>query len=178
MVNKLSSVSLNGRMAYTIMCVETFLVDQHPDRDWSVVAKAMWKSTSTNWGDWPEVFSGYIPSVIFEYNGYNEDLAESFSEETYNQLLLLYDGITDGNEDDPSDEVNYMINLPYEMAMIYEGTTIGGGAESFEIIQNAENILKKHAIPLPDHHKVLFSSAKELNGWGNDFDGSKLSIIL
>lgn len=178
MTNKLSSVSMNGRMAYTIMCVESFLVNQHPDRDWSLVAKAMWESTSTNWGDWPEVFSAYIPCVMFEYNGYNEDLAESYSEETYNQLLLLYDGITDGNEDDASDEVNYMINLPYEMAMVYEGTTIGDGTESFEIIQNAESILEKHGIPLPDYHKVLFSSVQELNGWGNDFDGSKLSVIL
>ena len=149
------------------MCVEAFLVNQHPDRDWSIVAKAMWKSTSTNRGDWPEFFSSYIPSVLFEYDEYNEDLAESYSEETYNQLLSIYDGITDGNEDDPSDEVNYMINLPFEMAMVYEGTTIGDGAESIKIIQSAENILKKHAISLPDYHKVLFSSAQELNGWGN-----------
>lgn len=178
MENKLSSVSMNGRMAYTIMCVEAYLINQHPDRNWSVVAEAMWKATSTNWGDWPEVFSAYIPSVLLEYDEYDEELAESFSEETYDQLRALYNGITGGNEDDPSDEINYMINLPYEMAMVYEGTTIGDGAESFEIIQNTEHLLEKHNIPLPDYHKVLFSSAQELNGWGNDFDGRKLSIIL
>ena len=43
-----------------------------------------------------------------------------------------------GIEDDDSDELNYMINKPFEMAMVYEGTGIGDGIESVEIIQKAE----------------------------------------
>lgn len=178
MENKVSLVSMNGRMAYTIMCVEKFLKNVYPDRDWSVVANAMWKATSTNWGDWPEYYSAYIPCVLFEYEQYDEELAESFDEEVYHKLIELYNGITEGKEEDPSDEVNYMINLPYEMAMVYEGTVIGDGKESFEIIKNAEEILQKHNISYPDYHQVLFSTVQELNGWGNDFDGTGLSIIL
>ena len=64
------------------------------------------------------------------------------------------------------------------MAMVYEGTVIGDGKESLEIIANAEKILVRHRIVLPDYTKVLFSSSNELNGWGNDFDGRFLSIIL
>lgn len=178
MSNNLSSVSMNGRMAYTIMCVEVFLKSLYYDRDWSVVSKAMWEATSTNWGDWPYKYSSYIPDVLFEYDGYSDDMAESFSEAAYHQLLNLYKGITKGSEGDPSDEVNYMLNLPYEMAMVYEGTTIGDGEESFKIIADAEAILLKHGLPIPDYRKVLFSSIQELNGWGNDFDGTRLSIIL
>lgn len=178
MDNKLSTVSMNGRMAYTIMCVETFLQGLYSERDWSLVARAMWAATSTNWGDWPEYYSCYIPSVLLEYDEYDDDLAESLSEDDYHHLLSLYSGITTGDEDDPSDEVNYMLNLPFEMATVYEGTVIGDGAESFEIIENAENVLRRHSLPLPDYHKVLFSSAHELNGWGNDFDGTHLSAIL
>ena len=33
MNNKLSAVSMNGRMAYVIMCVEAYLINKYPDRD-------------------------------------------------------------------------------------------------------------------------------------------------
>ncbi len=33
MENKLKDVSMNGRMAYTIMCVEAFLASRYPERD-------------------------------------------------------------------------------------------------------------------------------------------------
>lgn len=178
MDKNLLSVSMNGRMAYTIMCVETFLKSLYPDRDWSIISQAMWEATSTNWGDWPYKFSSYIPDVLLQYDEYADDLAESFSESDYHQLIALYKGITEGSEDDPADEVNYMLNLPYEMAMVYEGTIIGDGKESLDIIARAEAVLLEHNLPLPDYHSVLFSSAQELNGWGNDFDGTRLSIIL
>ena len=71
-----------------------------------------------------------------------------------------------------------MLNKPYEMAMVYEGTVIGNGQESFQIISQTEEVLKKNNIPLPDYKKVSFSSIKELNGWGMDFDGTYLSVIL
>ena len=178
MNNKLNNVSMLGRMAYTIMCVEAFLKNCHGDRDWSPVATAMWKATSTNWGDWPEEYSAYIPDVLLSYDGFEDELAETKTEGTYQKLLRLYNGITEGSEDDPTDEVNYMLNLPHEMAMIYEGTIIGDGKESFDIVNRAEKILDSHNIPYPDYHKVLFSSAAELNGWGNFFNGANLSIIL
>ena len=73
---------------------------------------------------------------------------------------------------------NYILNMPFEMAMVYEGTTVGDGKESFGIIDEIEKILTNHNIPLPDYSKVAFSSISELNGWGNDFDGAFLSIIL
>lgn len=64
------------------------------------------------------------------------------------------------------------------MAMVYEGSVIGDGKESIRIIEESESILKKNGISPPDYSKVLFSSSKELNGWGNVFDGRYLSIIL
>lgn len=173
------SVSMNGRMAYVIMCVEAFLVSKHPKKDWTPVSKIMWRATSENWGDWPEEYSSIIPDVILQYETYNEeDLGSSITKDDFVILMDLYSGITEGVEDDPSDDVNYMLNKPYEMAMIYEGTAIGDGKESIRIIEESENILKKNNIPLPDYSKVLFSSSNELNGWGNDFDGTGLSIIL
>ena len=179
MKNKLEDVSMNGRMAYVIMCVEAYLKSVYPQKDWTLIAKAMWKATNTNWGDWPDLYCVYIPDVFLHYNSFDEDeLGSSISEDEYNMLRKLYSGITEGREDDPSDELNYVLNKPFEMAMVYEGTVIGDGKESFEIVDEIEVVLSNHNIPLPDWSRVVFSNASELNGWGNDFDGTFLSIIL
>ena len=179
MDKRFDSVSMNGRMAYVIMCVESFLVFKYPDKNWTIVSEQMWKATSENWGDWPEEYSSIIPDVFLQYEYFDEeDLGDSITETEFVMLKELYDGVTEGLENDPSDEVNYMLNKPYEMAMVYEGTVIGDGKESIRIIDEVENILKKNDVPLPDYTKVQFSSSNELNGWGNDFDGTSLSIIL
>ena len=178
-MNRFEKISMNGRMAYVIMCVENFLAARYPERDWSLVSEIMWKATSTNWGEWPEEYSTVIPDVLLQYEEYDrEELGEVLSEKEFLSLKALYSGITEGAEDDPADEVNYMLNKPYEMAMVYEGTIIGDGQESLDIISAAEDVLKKNGIAIPDYKKVAFSSSKELNGWGNDFDGRYLSIIL
>ena len=179
MKNKLYSVSMNGRMAYTIMCVEAYLQAKYPEKDWTIVSEIMWKATSTNWGNWVDEFSIIIPDVFMQYKNYDiEEMGYYLNKNQFLELRKLYKGITTGLEDNPEDEVNYMLNKPYEMAMVYEGTVIGDGQESFDIISNAEAILNKYKITLPDYKKVLFSSKEELNGWGNDFDGKYLSIIL
>nr|MCR5662521.1 hypothetical protein [bacterium] len=69
--HKLSAVSMNGRMAYTIMCVEAFLVAQYPDRDWSLIANKMWLATTMRWLEWTDLYCCYIPDVIFRYKKYN-----------------------------------------------------------------------------------------------------------
>lgn len=179
MDKRFDSVSMNGRMAYVIMCVEAFLASEYPNRDWTFLSEKMWRATSENWGDWPEEYSTFIPEVFLQYDEYDaEELGEYLTEKEYAALKSLYCGITEGVEDDPADEVNYMLNKPYEMAMVYEGSVIGNGEKSLEIISNAERILVDHGIALPDYTKVLFSSSDELNGWGNDFDGRFLSTIL
>ena len=179
MPNKLKDVSMNGRMAYVIMCVEAYLANKYPDRDWSLVCKKMWEATSTNWGAWSDMFSCIIPDVLLQYDEYpDEDFDESLSKKEFLSLKKIYAGITNGIEDDSEDELNYMLNKLFEMAMVYEGTTIGDGEKSFEIIDNAEQVLTNSGIELPDYTKVMFSAASELNGWGNDFNGNYLSIIL
>ena len=50
--------------------------------------------------------------------------------------------------------------------MVYEGTDIGDGHESFEIIDETEKVLKDHRIVLPDHNLVKFSPSSGFNGWG------------
>ncbi|OUM64464.1 hypothetical protein PIROE2DRAFT_8775 [Piromyces sp. E2] len=153
------------------MCVESYLKRVYPERNWKLLAEAMWKATNNNWGDWTDMYSGFLPEVLLQYDNYDQDdFASSLSEQKYIELKALYSGITEGKEDDPSDELNYVLNKPFEMAMVYEGTGIGDGSESIDIINRIETVLNDKQIPLPDYQKVLFSKFEELNGWGNDFD--------
>lgn len=179
MNNKFENISMMGRMAYVVMCVEKYLTEKYPKRDWNPISKVMWKATSMDWATWSDIYSAFIPEVLLEYDEYLEDEFRGIMDEkTYRTLLVLYEEITDGSEDNPEDEVNYLLNKPFEMAMVYEGTKIGNGEESYEIIDETEHILKINNIQLPDEEKVAFSKASERNGWGNYFNGEFLSIIL
>lgn len=177
-MNKLADVSMNGRMAYTIMCVEAYLVSKYPDRDWTIVSREMWKATNEYWDIFYDAFCELLPEIFLTYDSYNEDLAKSISEEEFKIIKQLYAGITTGSEDESNDEFAQMIRKPFDFCMAYEGTGIGDGSEGYAIIKEAEKILTENGIPLPDYHKVLFSSFSEKNGWGNDFDGRPLSVIL
>ena len=179
MTNQLYNVSMNGRMAYVIMCVEAYLVNKYHEKDWTIISKLMWKATSMNWADWSDLYSTIIPDVFLQYEQYSAaDMGKALSNQEFNTVKELYDGITDGCEDDPGDELNIILNKPFDMAMVYEGTVIGDGKESVKIIRKTEQILKNNGIALPDYSKVLFSSIEERNGWGNDFYGEYLSIVL
>ena len=80
MDKRFDSVSMNGRMAYVIMCVESFLVSKYSDKNWTIVSEQMWKATSENWGDWPEEYSSIIPDVFLQYEYFDEeDLGDSIT---------------------------------------------------------------------------------------------------
>ncbi len=47
-----------------------------------------------------------------------------------------------------------------------------------QIVLDICNILKQNHVTLPDINTVSFSSFSERDGWGNKFDGTRLSLIL
>ena len=117
--------------------------------------------------------------MVLDYGEYSKkEFGNCYDEKTFQNLQMLYEGITSGSEDDADDELNYLLNKPFEMAMVYEGTEIGDGEESFIIIKETERVLESNGIILPDVNAVSFSNSSERNGWGNYFDGSILSVIL
>lgn len=178
--NKLEDVSMVGRIAYLVMCCETYLKSKYPERDWSFVAQNMWDVTNAEyWNDWTDKYVGFIPSVLFDYEKYDkEELGECYTQKEFELLKKLYSGLTEGIEDDPEDEFAAIITKPFDFCMAYEGTGIGDGSEGYSLIEETENILEKNGISLPDYRKLQFSSFSEFNGWGYKFDGTYLSIIL
>ncbi|WP_026653684.1 hypothetical protein [Butyrivibrio proteoclasticus] len=176
---QLSNISMNGRMAYSIMCIENYLLSKYSDRDWSLLAKKMWAATNMPWDEWDERFMEVIPKYLFEFNNYQEAGFEFISEDEYHQFVSLYNGITDGSTEDISDPVNYMLLCLHQIQDIYAYTNIpGNGDECLNIVEKMTAILAKEHIDLPPIDQIRFSSFDQRHGWGDYFEGEYLSIIL
>lgn len=166
-----NEISMNGRMAYLILCVELYVKTLYPDKDWSVLSKWMWGATSEYWDEWDSKFMEIIPEFLYEFDSYKESDFECISEDEYDYFTSLFDGL--------SDEFNSMLLKLHELQQVYCYESIpGNGADASKIVVDACGILEANHIDLPNLEKVSFSRFSEKDGWGNDFDGTKLSIIL
>ena len=175
MLNKnLVKISMTGRIAYAIQCVEKYLLAKYPNKEWAPLAKEMWAVTSEHFDKWSYHFSEIIPEYLYEFGEiYQEDKYEYLSESDFNFWIKLFNDV---KSDDNIDKLLMKIN---DIAMVYAYTPIPGeGKESIKLIEDVEQILVKNNIALPDQGTFNFSKFSENNGWGMDFDGSKYSIIL
>ena len=164
-------ISMNGRMAYSILCVEAFLLNKYPSDDWTILSKLMWKSTSSLWDEWDKKYIEIIPEYLFEKNTYEESDFESLSKEEYEQFSTLLHG--------KENTVNQILLKIQDLYEIYCYSSIPGhGTEASQIVVDIVEILKESNITPPDISLVQFSHFSEKNGWGNCFDGEALSLIL
>ncbi len=133
-------------------------------------------------------YEGYENTAQLEYDG-------NLSREVYDEMVSLYKGITDGNNDD---EINRMLLIPVDLWCSCDGSYYNiedGQKDTLRYIDKAESILKSHNIPLPDisllsgitpentdperskfgHYDVWRTDCAE---WGFGVDSEYLSIIL
>lgn len=164
-------ISMNGRMAYSILCVEKYLLDKFPNDDWESLSRLMWEATSSLWDEWADKFIEIIPEYLFEKPTFLESDFEELTEEEYNEFVLLLK--------DKPDTVNQLLLKLYELEQVYSYTSIPEtGKEASQIVLDICSILEENEIPLPDLSTVQFSSFSEKNGWGNNFEGAAISLIL
>ena len=108
---------------------------------------------------------------IDEFDNYKDAGFEYLSEDDYKYYSAFLKDIDKGMEE--------LMKAVTDLSMVYCYTNIPGkGEESIRIVKKAQKILKENGIELPDVNAVSFSKFSEKNGWGNAFDGKKLSIIL
>lgn len=166
------NISIVGRIAYGIMCEETYLLHKYPEKNWTVVFEYFWKITDLElWDDWMDEVIEIIPEYLFEFKDYKSSNFEFLSEEKYNELKIIY---ANTNED-----VNTILKMVYELANSHVYSSIKGkGQESLCRLKDIIDFLKKEKIELPDVKEIQMHSFSERNGWGEAFDGSYLSKIL
>ncbi len=175
-----------GRLAYILMCVEAYLVTIYKERNWKPLAKAFWLFPSMCISEWLFFYGQVIPDTVLHDGGYDQLIPFYLTPDEYQILVQQYYGITDGNPDDPNDELCTILNIPFDLIYEYDCVTSDGNPEhkkwafdaSVGLTNKIENILSNHHIALPDIHKLDFLAMKDNDIWGPHFDGEPLSIIL
>ena len=176
----IDKISMTGRLCYLFMCIEQYLVNMYPDRDWIPWALKSWQWTNKFWNEGEAIYETVVPEYLFEFDNYEETNDKEFdgnlSKEDYEIFLALYDGITDGKS---GDELNYVLNLPVDFEAACEGSALSYAIkETTPVLEKMVEILEKHGIEVPPVTKVEFSPMTEKNGWGNFFDSTQHSIFL
>ena len=159
---------LMARMAYIVMCVETYLVHVHPDRDWRPLARAFWHFPLWSICDWLFFYAELTPDVALHHPNY-DDLHEGIqcdiSRQDYECLIRQYHGITEGNADDPHDELCAVLNIPFDLMNEYDAYLSDGNVvhntrwpleSSLGYLKAIEKILSRHSIEMPDMHALDF----------------------
>lgn len=167
-----NNISMNGRLAYQLMCVERYLLTKYPKNDFTKLMQLLWQVTN---GMYWDSFSDYVmdlePSNLFEFDSYEEQEWLRLSKEEYDELIPCMNGL-DNIVDD-------LFETLKEQTFVYAYTVVPKNTkESIDIIFDTIDFLKQEEIDLPDIKLVEFSTIDQRNGWGDHFDGTKLSIIL
>lgn len=168
-------ISLRGRVAYAILCAEKYFTTVYPNKNWKIIFEICWHFTdgSMYLDTWADSMCDILPECLLEFDGYNrpDGPYEYITEEQYNTIKNLYAGI--------NDDVNTILNAIRDMEEEYAYTVIEGyGKGSIDILSSIVKMLEDKKIELPDPQLVAFSKFNERKGWGEPFDGTKLSIVL
>lgn len=164
-------ISMVGRFAYAIMCAERYAVAKYPEKEWKPLFTWMWKGTSDYFDEWYYRFMEILPEYLYEFDNYEDAEYEYLSEEDYNYYVEFLNDI--------DKKMERLLAIPAEISMVYSYTSIpGNGKESIDLVHEAITILEDNNIKAPDPMRVEFSPFDQKNGWGENFDGTKLSIIL
>lgn len=166
-----SAISMNGRAAYAVMCAERYALAKYPDKDWNPLFTWMWKCTSDHFDEWYYRFMEILPEYLYEFDNYKDSQFDYLSEEDYKYYTEFFHDIDKNMEE--------LLVIPTKIAMVYAYEPIPGeGKESIKLVEKAVHILKSNAVEVPNPKQVAFSSFSEKNGWGESFEGTKLSVLL
>lgn len=147
------------------------LIANYPEKDWKPLFKWMWQITSEYFDEWYYRFTKILPEYLYEFDNYKDADFDYLSEEDYNYYINFLKNI-DSNMID-------LLKIPADISMVYCYTVIPDvGKESITLVNRAIQILNNAHIELPPIDAVKFSAFSEKNGWGKNFDGTILSIIL
>ncbi len=180
MESELKNLSLTGRLCYLFMCIEKYLTQCYPERDWSLVAKRCWQWTNVYWDEGRDIYSVVVPEFLLEFDDYEKTNTRAFdgelSPEDYLQLTNLFAGLTTGNSED---EINQVLKLPIEFNDACEGSEFySADIPTLKILYKMQHFLSLHNISFPSVNSVQNMTVDQENGWGDFIDGEYLSIIL
>lgn len=155
-------ISIRGRVAYCINCLNNYLKAIYPDSDYSSVIDLACKITENNnyIDESTMAFTEIIPEYLYEFDNYEDAEFEYISKEQYDSFIRIIP------KDD--DDLNTIMHSIRDIAWEYCYTSIDDGAKkNLKFIINTVEVLKSKKISIPDideYKRFIFSIN---DGWGD-----------
>lgn len=172
-MEKFRHISMRGRVAYGISCFENAIIAlKYNVNDWKIVLNYLWEFTNIQYlDDWNDIVVELIPENLKEFKTYEEEEFEKLSKDEFIYLYSLYQNI-DGS-------VDALLRGIYDLGISHAYTVIEGyGESSLKSLERIIKLMIDYNFPLPSIDPFLKFSIEENRGWGDKFDGTKLSKIL
>ncbi|MFD2908373.1 hypothetical protein ACFSX9_06460 [Flavobacterium ardleyense] len=155
-------ISINGRMAFGVKCLETYLIENNIKNIWTErLINTLWEFTSShNLPEWETKISDLTPECILDTHP--ENIAEdykSLSESEFNSLKDFYLKV--------DDKLIFLINLVIDIGTtdLY-GATGKYSENTLKSTMEVYKFCKKELNVLPDLNKFNFTKFSENDGWG------------
>ncbi len=161
-------ISIRGRVAFGIVCLNTYVKTKYPDTDFSSVLDLACKITedSDYIDNSVEVFMEIIPEYLYEFDNYEDSEFDYLSEETYNMFVSVIP------KNDP--DLNSLMHSIYDIAGEYCYSAIEPSAPAtYPFLDSIIDIMKKHSLPLPDLNIFKKFTFSESDGWGRHINRSE-----
>lgn len=162
------NISIRGRVAYGISCLNTYLNTIYPDKDFSSLMDMACKITED--GNYIDVstlaFMEIIPQYLYEFDNYKDAEFEYISEDQYNSFVSLI----------PKDDsnLNSIMLAIHETAYAYCYVSVEKNApDTYPHLESLISIMNKLSLPLPDISLFKKYSFEESGGWGNHIKRSE-----
>jgi hypothetical protein len=151
MTNDFNDISIRGRLAYGMTCLEKLVINLNADNPLlqTIVFPKIWEFTSTeDMGEWEQNIRDVDPVCVLD------DTADSDLKALYNNL--------------PNDIVSTIEDvIEIGIANIYGGTG-DNSPMTLEPLNSVIKTMTKLKVPLPDLRTFKKSSFSEFQGWGNN----------
>lgn len=172
-IDTFKKISLNGRVAYAIRCLEnTILTLNYDVNKWKIVLEYLWEFTSIQYlDDWSGMIAEIIPDNLLEFKTYEEHDFEYLDEKNFEYLYSLYKNI--------DEKIDFIMTSIYNIGTSHAYSVIVEyGQKSLDELEKLIIYMIQNNIQLPDIKLFETFSIEENEGWGNKFDGRNISIIL
>ena len=171
--NDFTTISIKGRVAYAICCLENTLKYFNYDiSNWRFVLEQLWTFTNIEYfDDWHYTVAEILPESVLEFDTFKEENFEYISEEQFKALYNLYKG----SNTITKDIVKYIFDIG--ISELY-GRLENYGQRTLDNLEILLNYMVSNNIPLPDINRFKMLSYDESDGWGKDFEGTEYSSVL
>ncbi|WP_108867402.1 hypothetical protein [Aquimarina aquimarini] len=168
MKSEFNDISIRGRVAYAIMCLENAIKWYKKDNlDWSFLFQLLWSFMKGNVADWHYPMAEATPrSILFDAE-YSVKEMNYINREEYSKLTNLYNS--------SNEVIIFILNKLFEIGTRDLYSSISNNSlDTLEYLEDIIDIMNKNKIPLPEVKFFKKFSINENNGWGRELNRSDL----